>query len=414
MTVPEGPPEKFTATSEMIRELASEHLGRALRFPVSFRDSQSPGDKLTRMKILILSAPVGEGHDAAARGIVEHVAIIDPSVDVSTESMHEVTGQFIESAIVNVYRFQLAHAPWSYKWLYDAIVRSRRFTAFLKMVSGRVAGARTQDLIEESGADVVISTYPVTSAILEWLKIRGRLKVPCANLLTDFAPHPMWTFVGIDVNYVVHEITLEAVKGMIGPAPMRVVSPPVAQRFWGPSVRAEGRRRLGLNDGDFVALIAGGGWGVGSLAEAAEVAASVEGIVPIVLCGRNEALRQQLSRKPPGRSMILGFVDYLPELLDAADVLVHNAGGLTSLEAFVRGCPVVISNPIAGHGVANAKLMSRSGVAKWARTEKELAEILKMAVEDPEFAADARRLAQTYHALPSVAESLLDLAVNSG
>jgi len=38
------------------------------------------------------------------------------------------------------------------------------------------------------------------------------------------------------------------------------------------------------------------------------------------------------------RVVVLGFSKRMPELLAAADVLVHSTAGLTVLEALMRGC----------------------------------------------------------------------------
>jgi UDP-N-acetylglucosamine:LPS N-acetylglucosamine transferase len=46
----------------------------------------------------------------------------------------------------------------------------------------------------------------------------------------------------------------------------------------------------------------------------------------------------------------------------AADVVVENAGGLTSLEAFAAGVPIVTYRPIPGHGRDNVKGMLAAGV----------------------------------------------------
>ena len=41
------------------------------------------------------------------------------------------------------------------------------------------------------------------------------------------------------------------------------------------------------------------------------------------------------------RVHVYGFTDKMPELLAAADVLVHSTGGVTCLEARAAGTPVV-------------------------------------------------------------------------
>ena len=57
----------------------------------------------------------------------------------------------------------------------------------------------------------------------------------------------------------------------------------------------------------------------------------------------------------------------------AADVLVHNAGGLSLTEALVAGLPALTYLPIPGHGRANAAVLERSGIAAWPGTPAELA-----------------------------------------
>jgi hypothetical protein len=56
----------------------------------------------------------------------------------------------------------------------------------------------------------------------------------------------------------------------------------------------------------------------------------------------------------------------------AADVLVHNAGGLTLTEAMSAGLPAITFHPIPGHGRANARILERSGLARWPRDEASL------------------------------------------
>ena len=58
---------------------------------------------------------------------------------------------------------------------------------------------------------------------------------------------------------------------------------------------------------------------------------------------------------------VIGWTDEMPALMAAADGLVENAGGLTAMEAFAAGVPVVTFHPIAGHGKENAKTMATSG-----------------------------------------------------
>src|SRR5437870_8807456 len=112
---------------------------------------------------------------------------------------------------------------------------------------------------------------------------------------------------------------------------------------------------------------------------------------------------------PPPRSIILGFVDNMPDLIDACDLAVQNAGGLTSLEALRRGCPLLITDAIPGHGVANGELMDRVGVARYVRDPAELPAAVAACRDDPGLRPRAERLAEGFAALPSAGACLGEL-----
>ncbi|HMC08440.1 MAG TPA: glycosyltransferase, partial [Actinomycetota bacterium] len=362
------------------------------------------------MKVLILTATVGEGHNAAARAVTEEIRELDPSAEIQVENGLAHVGAFWERFVVDGYKFQLNKAQWSYSWLYWSIVKSRRVTHFYKGLCSVIGCRKIHRLIQYSRPDVILSTYPLTSAMLASLKRRGRITQPCANLVTDFAPHPMWMYPDLDDNYVMHISTIEMVSTMMEPSPTTVVAPLVSRRFLGPSRRTEARLALGVPEDAFVVMVIGGGWGVGNIEGSARSVATVDGVWTLVVCGRNEDLRRRLSEHPPPRSIILGFVDNMPDLIDACDLAVQNAGGLTSLEALRRGCPLLITDAIPGHGVANGELMDRVGVARYVRNPAELPAAVAACRDDPELRPRAKRLAQGFATLPSAGAALLELS----
>ena len=107
-----------------------------------------------------------------------------------------------------------------------------------------------------------------------------------------------------------------------------------------------------LDPGAKIVLVSGGGWGVGDVEGAVREVLEVKGVDQVVcLCGRNEELRDQLARDFDGdrRVRAEGFTDDMPDWLAAADALVHSTGGLTVLEALMRGCPAISYGWGRGH-----------------------------------------------------------------
>ncbi|MEU6017571.1 hypothetical protein ABZ826_27055 [Streptomyces sp. NPDC047515] len=99
------------------------------------------------------------------------------------------------------------------------------------------------------------------------------------------------------------------------------------------------------------------------------------------MCGRNAGLAARL--RGAGIGHVFGWVEDTPALMHAVDVLVQNAGGLTSLEALAAGLPVVSYNRIPGHGRTNATALEEAGPAPWIRTADRLAPVLSALVSGP-------------------------------
>jgi UDP-N-acetylglucosamine:LPS N-acetylglucosamine transferase len=123
-----------------------------------------------------------------------------------------------------------------------------------------------------------------------------------------------------------------------------------------------------------MALLMTGSMGLGDVMSSVEALRAVDQVTPVVLCGRNERLRQRLSALPD--VIALGWRTDVPALMGAADVLVHNAGGLSFTEALVAGLPAVSYEVISGHGRANAATLAASGLAPWPRDPQALAHAL--------------------------------------
>jgi 1,2-diacylglycerol 3-beta-galactosyltransferase len=126
------------------------------------------------------------------------------------------------------------------------------------------------------------------------------------------------------------------------------------------------RRKLGLAPERPTVLVMGGGEGFGRVFE---VSRSLAQALPqaqlLMVAGRNAALQAQLesvSWEIPAR--IYGFVDYIPELMGAADLLVSKAGPGTISEAFSAGLPVLLYGYIPGQEEGNISYVEahRAGV----------------------------------------------------
>jgi UDP-N-acetylglucosamine:LPS N-acetylglucosamine transferase len=128
---------------------------------------------------------------------------------------------------------------------------------------------------------------------------------------------------------------------------------------------------------------------------------------PVVACGRNDPLRDRLRRG--GLGIALGWVEDMPALLRAVDVVVQNAGGLSSLEALATGLPVVTHRPVPGHGLTNAAALDAAGLAVWVRRPELLAPVLSDVLDGPVSSAQHAAAGRLF-AGPDPAQELARLA----
>ncbi len=325
------------------------------------------------IRVLVLTAPVGEGHLTAARVLAEDLVRRNPSADVT---VRDVLAEFpapLRWVLSDAYRWQLTAAPWLFALLFGTLRRSR-LLRWLARAALSLAGSRSLlQLVRRGSPDVVVSTWPPATLILGSLRLRGKVLVPACATITDFAGLELWADKGVDLHLVMHESLVPGVERVAGLGSAHPVSPLVAPEFHAPRASVEARCALGLPSEGTVVVVSGGGWGVGDLAGAVTTALELDATV-VCLAGRDPAIRLRLETAFAGepRVQVLGFTDSMSDLLAAADVLVHSTGGVTCLEALARDCPVVAYGAPPGHAPLLAREMASLGLVVHARSATEL------------------------------------------
>jgi processive 1,2-diacylglycerol beta-glucosyltransferase len=320
---------------------------------------------------------MGAGHDGAARELVTRLRAGGHHAEV--RDFLDAGPLRIGSVLKGGYEFELRHVPSAYDATYRLWYRIPWMAPVVSWLVATLTKRRLLRWVRRTRADVVVSTYPLATLCLGRLRRTGALKVPAVNFITDFGVHPLWVHRGIDLNLAVHEGPARVARERTG-RPAVACGPLVSEAYGpdgagAPGARAAARRHWDLAEGERSVLVVAGSWGVGSIRETFEAIAGDGRFTPVVVCGRDEAVRHQLTalaEAGPGRALVIGWTDEMPSLMAACDALVENAGGLTSLEAMRVGLPVISFRPIAGHGVENTSVMAALGVSRLARSIPEL------------------------------------------
>jgi UDP-N-acetylglucosamine:LPS N-acetylglucosamine transferase len=315
----------------------------------------------------VFTASIGAGHDLPAELLAaelrqEHgweVDIVDALALAGGVIERSITGTTFESPLRNR-MFDLEH-----RVLHD-IALTHRIAGLLGEL---LAGRQVLRHLAQARPDLAISTYPGSTEVLGRLRRHGRIAVPCVAAITDLAALRFWACRGIDLHLVTQAESMPEVRAIAGPATeirhVRGLSDPRFTSGHLPS-RAHARATLDLPAEVPVAVVSGGGWAVGDLAGATEAVLDADPrACVLILCGTSESRRLELAAAfaAEDRVRAMGFTDRMPDVLAAADVLIHSTAGLTVMEALIVGCRVISYGWGVGHIRANNAAFAEHGMA---------------------------------------------------
>lgn len=365
-----------------------------------------PVPEARAVRVLVLTAPVGEGHVSAARALVAAFDADERQAMTTLADALTATNAFVRLLVRDAYRWQLKNAPWIFGVLYEWMLarpRMRRLGARCLAVAG---GRRIVALVTVHQPDVIVSTFPAATAVLASLRRRQAITVPTVAVITDLGGFEYWIDRSIDLHLVMHEACLAEVERKVGRARTAVVQPLVCRGFDSAPTRCHARRRLGINTAQRVVIVSGGGWAAGDITGALEAVLSLDVDRVVCLTGHNLGLYTRLTGRfaSDERVFVMSFTRLMPELLASADVLVHTTAGVTCLEAWRCGCPVIAYGAPPGHAVRANRRMADLGLVQLARDIPQLVAHVHAAI------AERGKVPPLNGDLPTAADLILDTA----
>jgi len=362
------------------------------------------------LRIAILHATAGGGHRRAAQALAAAVAASEPSALVREVDTLVFASRLYRRTYTQSYNMLASRAPRVWGVLYHTweSAQVNRSTAPVRLALDRLNLRRLVRVVERERPDAVVCTHFLPVEALSPARGVGRLGVPLYCVITDFAAHPFWVFPHVDRYFVASDRVADELAGHgVERERIEVTGIPVEPRFATRIGREPARRRLGFDPQGPLVLVMGGGSGVGPLAALAERIAKLTAAPRVVVvCGTNQALRRQVAALPAARAgdvVALGYTTEVDVLLEACDVVVSKAGGLTCSEALVKHAPLVVFRPTPGQEVANADYLVERGAAVRAASIDEVATSVERWLGDPA-ALDRARSAAAAIAKPNAAE----------
>jgi len=357
-----------------------------------------------KKRILFLMSDTGGGHRAAAQAIEEAIHHLHPhSYETFIEDIWKYHTPWPVNKLPNSYPWLTGPGQplWKLMWFGTAHISAHKLVV---PTISPVLEYKVTRYLNAVQPDLVVSVHPFMNHLgLKWLK-KIKLDVPFVTVVTDMVSiHPLWICPRATCCLVPTETAGNfAVKFGMPPEKVEVCGQPVRLKFMMmPADKTAVRQQLGLDMYRRTILIMGGGEGFGPVFDIARTLAQwVPQAQLLVVAGRNKSLKEKLESvdwEIP--THIYGFVDNMPELMRASDILITKAGPGTISEAFIAGLPPLISGYIPGQEKGNVTYVQKHQAGAYAETPQEIAKLV-LSWMDPqnstlqEMAQNAARLAK--------------------
>lgn len=382
------------------------------------------------MKIDIIHATAGEGHRKIALAIENGLKCCGHSETKGAEprqagqsGLHvrqinclDYTGPNFQKAYAPIYYWAVRHVPNLWGNSYDLLDHARVYQMvrpLRSLVNTLHAKPLLEDILKRQ-PDIIISTHFLPPEILGRAKIEGRIKSKMITVITDFYPHTFWINPGTDHYWVMAEETKQdLVRRGVSSEIITAGGIPVLPAFQPSEKKLEFLKKHGLENGRFTLLLTSGSFGLGPQeAILEELKAFKDKIQCFVVCANNKKLKLILDGKTyPYPVKIFGFIDFMPELMEASDLMVAKAGGSTTSEALTKGVVMVVMASIPGQEARNARLLKSRDAAYFLKDPHEIHAIIQGILDDPS-SLQNKRDAIARLAKPHAAEALVKMVLS--
>lgn len=318
-----------------------------------------------KRRVLVLTSDAGLGHRTAAEAIAS--ALEDRyrdrcQVDVVNPAEHERAPKLLLRGESDYDRV-VQHVSTLYRVGYD-ISDSAAPTSLLEGLLTVAAFLAIRDIVAEHEPHVIVSTTPLYQGAVGAANALRERRVPLITVITDLVTiHRIWFSEAADLYIVpTEEARSLALSAGIGKERVKILGIPVHPDFAERPDPAIVRTQLGWNT-DLPTLLAVGGKRVQHIMPALQALDRADlRLQMAMVAGGDDRLYERLQEQVwHGNSYVYDFVDNMPDMMHASDMIMCKAGGLIVSESLACGLPMLLVDVIPGQEEGNASFVSEHG-----------------------------------------------------
>ena len=402
------------------------------------------------MKVLILSASTGGGHNRAAAALKEYIINQNKNNTVQIIDALEQCSKLFNRTVTKGYKMLAMNAPELYGTFYKSADKDSPIGDLVTSVNSQFC-KKLLPLIKNQNIDIVICCHPFASAMMSNLKEKYNIDIPVIAIITDFMPHKAYIGKNINAFVCASKSTAKQLIEKYKVQKDRVFDYgiPIFERFYNSdkNINKTVAEQLGFDENKRTVLIMAGSFGVTDILKIYDYLVDIDyDFQIIVITGKNKKLYdafekmlnrdisefetqeapewiQQLSddniikliydqneqliqniakkfRRSTNKTKptkLFYFVDNVEDYMHLSDIIITKPGGLTTSESLVCELPMAIFQAFPGQEAQNADFLIKNNMAimlkKGREGAKQIEELLKNPQKLNEMKANCKKYA---------------------
>lgn len=378
------------------------------------------------LKVLILSASIGGGHQASAKALEAGILSRNSNSVVKVVDALGYVNSLLNKTVSDVYARIIKTAPKIYKIIYKQSDKDNKFSSLILLLN-KIFSRKISPLLKSFEPNVIISTHMFPTEMVSYIKARGEINVPLICVITDYAPHKTWITKNVDAYIVASE---KMIPRMIdAKVPEDKIHPfgiPVDDLFFKKESKSLILKELKLCANIPTILIMAGSFGVGKIVEIYnDLTESELKFQVVIITGKNKKLYEELNKlineenlnkKNFKETKLIYFTNEVHKYMKVADLIITKPGGLTVSEALASELPMAVFDAIPGQEEENADFVIRNNMGVRINKNGNCRKIIEGLLTNKEYLKEMKKNCETYSKLmakENVYELINKLAKNS-
>lgn len=349
------------------------------------------------MRLLVLTATAGEGHNSLSYALKDYINKNHPNDEVLIYDLYKENHKLFAWIINDLHFFNLQHFPHIMRLQYRMSLENKVNKNHNGSVTfGRIAQKNVLKQVEEFKPDAIISMHTFATGLLNYLQRKDILNksIKLFTVIPDYSPHPD-TETNLDFDYVftpckeIHPLlinTKDFKEEQLIPTGL-----PVHPKFYEETDTKSFANEHNIDTSKFTLLVFSGGMSIGNnykIIKTLTKAKTFNDINVIVINGKNKRTKNKIDKliKENNYQNIYnyGFSLDVHRFMSISSCMIGKLGALTTNECFIKYLPIIVPFKPPYHEFWNMKFLEKEGVIKVINGYKELPSGIDELVENPE------------------------------